>query len=230
MSCAGKWDYISIRGKPWDRRTEWLGEGVKSKHKGTSPLHCKVTASAKPEMKPDSFNKMSISPRRVERFKDLGKSRLRRPKFWIVRIHEMSRAPLALQYFANITAAVSSRVCGFINGKKKLHHRQVCAGTEILRENRKTLVQPKGLYFIRLPREPKVILSSKPYLLGKAFRCVATSEQCQDRAQETSGVHAYFVWMKFLTVIPSLQVSRVTICISRALAPWEPCLALSCLA
>lgn len=118
MSCAGKWDYISIRGKPWDRRIQWLGEGVKSKHKGTSPLHCKVTASAKPEMKPDSFNKMSISPRRVEHFKDLGKSRLRRPTFQIVRIHEMSRAPLALQYFANITAVVSSRVCGFINGKK----------------------------------------------------------------------------------------------------------------
>lgn len=82
------------------------------------------------------------------------------------------------------------------------------------------LVQPKVLYFIRLPREPKVILSSKSDLQGKAFRCVATSGQCQDRAQETGGVHAYFVWMKFLTVVPALQVSRVTICISRALALW----------
>lgn len=134
MSCAGKCDYICIRGKPWDRGIQWLSEGVKSKHKGTSPFHSKVTASAKPEMKPDSFNKMSISPRRVECFKDLGKSTLRRPIFRIVRIREMSRAPLALQYFANITAVLSSRVCGFINGKK-LHHRQVCAGTEILQEN-----------------------------------------------------------------------------------------------
>lgn len=138
----------------------------------------------------------------------------------------MSRAPLALQYFANITAVVSSRVCGFINGKK-LHHRQVCAGTEILQENKKAL---KGLYFNKLPKEPKVICSSKSDLLGKAFRCVVTSEQCQDRAQETGGVHVYFAWMKFLAVIPSLQVSRVIICISRALALWEPCLALSRLA
>lgn len=73
VSCAGKLDYISIRGKPWDRGMQWLSGGVKSKHKGTSPLCCKVTASAKPEMKPDSFNKMSISPRTVECFKDLGK-------------------------------------------------------------------------------------------------------------------------------------------------------------
>lgn len=154
------------------------------------------------------------------------KSTLRRLIFEIVRIHEMSRAPLALQYFANITAVVSSRVCGFINGKK-LHHRQVCAGTEILQENKKAL---KGLYFNKLPKEPKVICSSKSDLLGKAFRCVVTSEQCQDRAQETGGVHVYFAWMKFLAVIPSLQVSRVIICISRALALWEPCLALSRLA
>lgn len=162
VSCAGKCDNISIRGKPWDRGIRWLSEGVKSKHKGTSPIHCKVMASAKPEMKSDSFNKMSISPRRAESFKDLGKSTLRRPIFEIVRIHEMSRAPLALQYFANITAVVTSRVCRFINGKK-LHHRQVCAGTEILQENifKKTLVQLKGLYLIRLPRVPKVILSNK---------------------------------------------------------------------
>lgn len=118
---------------------------LKANNKGTSPIHWEVTASAKPEMKPDSFNKMSISPRRVECFKDLGKSTLRRPIFESVRRQcEMSSAPLALQYFANITAVVSSRVCIFINGKK-LHHRQVCAGTENLQENKKNTGATKGL-------------------------------------------------------------------------------------
>lgn len=57
---------MSISGKPWDRQIQWLADGVKRKHKGTSLFHHKIMASAKWEMKSDRFNKMSISPRRVE--------------------------------------------------------------------------------------------------------------------------------------------------------------------
>lgn len=96
--CAAKYDYNSINGKSWDKGVQWLADGVKRKHKGTSPLHRKIAASAKPEMKSDSFKKMSISPRRVEELKYLGKAYFmpRRPIFHIVKTHETSRAPLAL--------------------------------------------------------------------------------------------------------------------------------------
>lgn len=76
---------------------------------------------------------------------------------------------------------VSCRVCGFINGKK-LHHRQICAGTEVLQKE--TSGQLEGFYFITPPKEPMVIFLSKWTLMGNAFRC------CQDRAQETASVCA----------------------------------------
>lgn len=64
--CSGKYDYKSITSKPWDWGIQWLADSVKRKHKGTSLPHHKITTSAKPEMKSDSFNKMSICPRRAE--------------------------------------------------------------------------------------------------------------------------------------------------------------------
>lgn len=168
-------------------------------------------------MKPGSFNKMPISPRRMEHFKDLGKSTLRRPIFEIVRIHEMSRAPLALQYFANITAVVSSRGCRFINGKKITSQTNMCWHWNSAWEWTKHWCnQGDPLQQIRP--------------LGKSFQVCCHIWAVSKRAQETRGVRVYFAWMKFLTVILSLQVSRVIICISRALALGEPCWALSCLA
>lgn len=70
MHFAAKYGYISISSKLWERGIQWLADSIKRKHRD-SLLHHKTVASGKPEMKLDSFNKMSISPRRVEHLNTL---------------------------------------------------------------------------------------------------------------------------------------------------------------